>query len=403
MLHPVPKLSGDDERVLGELAELRERLKYLIAQPRKWTGLLRRTLTAAAIAGSNSIEGIVVNQSDAEAAVVGEDPTDTDADAWHDVLGYRDALTYVRQLAEAPEFSWHPMLFNGLHHIMLKHTPDTWPGRFRLGEIRVTDRATGDVVYTGPDADSVPALMAELSDWLNTGDLAAPPYVRAAMAHLNLASVHPWRDGNGRMSRCVHTLVMARCGELAPEFSSIEEWLGRGRNTYDYYDALAHVQRGRFAPGGGGSGARSGGKGAGDTLAWVRFNLRAHHLQAQLVQRRAEQASRLWTSLADLAEVEKLPGRTVTALYEAVRNGAVRRTLYQHDEELSTDQAARDLRMLTARGLLEARGETKARRYFVTPALIDRTSRAFEAWGELAPLREPYGDRRGGGWVAAGA
>jgi Fic family protein len=379
MLHTVPELTDADERVLAELVDMRERLKHLVANRRKWPGLLRRSLTAAAIAGSNSIEGIVVNQSDAEAAVAGEEPTDTDAGTWSDVLGYRDALTYVQQLADAREFSWHPMLFNGLHHIMLKHRPDKWPGRFRPSEIHVTDRATETVVYTGPDPDDVPALMVELSDWLNTGDLNAPGYVRAAMAHLNLASIHPWRDGNGRMSRCVHTLVMARCGELAPEFSSIEEWLGQGRNTYDYYDALADVQRGRFAPG------------DGDTLAWVRFNLRAHHLQAQLVERRAERAAKLWTALTKLAETESLPGRTVTALYEALRGGVVRRTMYQHDEELSADQSARDLRMLTERGLLEAKGATKGRRYAATPVLSERAYRGFQELGEMPPLKEPYG------------
>lgn len=61
------------------------------------------------------------------------------------------------------------------------------------------------------------------------------------MAHLNLVKIHSWRDGNGRMSRCLHTLVLARDGVLAPEFSSNEEWLGVGRNTYAYYDALGEV------------------------------------------------------------------------------------------------------------------------------------------------------------------
>ncbi|MEZ0108113.1 Fic family protein [Catenulispora sp. EB89] len=379
MLHATPTLTDDDLRVLDELTAMREELKHQVASPRKWTGLLRRSLTAAAIAGSNSIEGIRVNLMDAEAAVAGEEPTETDADTWADILGYRDALTYVQQLANAGEFSWHPMFINALHHIMLKHHLEKWPGRFRPGDISVTEQATNTVVYTGPDADDVPVLMTELSDWLNEGDLEAPSYVRAAMAHLNLASIHPWRDGNGRMSRTIHTLVMARCGELAPEFSSIEEWLGIGRNTYDYYDALVHVQQGRFAPSKGD-----------DTLAWVRFNLRAHHLQAQLIRSRANVAARLWMGLLTVAESEQLPERTVTALYEAVRGGAVRRTMYQRDEDLSNDQAARDLRTLTDRGLLAAKGETKGRRYEATAKLDALTRNIVMARGVANRLREPY-------------
>jgi Fic family protein len=382
MLHATPKLTGDDLRVLDELAAMREELKHQVASPRKWTGLLRRSLTAAAIAGSNSIEGIRVNQADAEAAVAGEEPTDTDAETWTDVLGYCDTLTYVQQLADAPEFSWHPMFVNALHHIMLKHHPGKWPGRFRPGDINVTEEATGTVVYTGPDADSVPALMTELTEWLNEGDLDSPSYVRAAMAHLNVASIHPWRDGNGRMSRTIHTLVMARCGELAPEFSSIEEWLGRGRNTYDYYDALANTQHGHYAP-----------SNDNDTLTWVRFNLRAHHLQAQLVQSRVEQAEKLWMALLGVAESESLPERTVTAMYEALRGGAVRRTMYQRDEDLSNDQAARDLRSMTDRGLLAAKGETKGRRYESTDKLNKMAYRSYQTAGGTTPFREPYGVR----------
>lgn len=74
MLPPTPKLHGDDQRVLDELAVMREELKQQIGSPRTWTDLLRRSLTAAAIAGSNSIEGIQVNLRDAEAAVAGEEP-----------------------------------------------------------------------------------------------------------------------------------------------------------------------------------------------------------------------------------------------------------------------------------------------------------------------------------------
>jgi Fic family protein len=80
------------------------------------------------------------------------------------------------------------------------------------------------------------------------GTLRAPipgtnALVRAAMAHLNLVMVHPFRDGNGRMARCLQTLVLAREGILAPEFSSVEEFLGR--NTDEYYKVLGDVGAGK--------------------------------------------------------------------------------------------------------------------------------------------------------------
>jgi hypothetical protein len=55
---------------------------------------------------------------------------------------------------------------------------------------------------------------------------------------VNRVSIHPWADGNGRMSRSLQTLLIAREGVLAAEFSSIEAWLGRPGNTWEYYREL---------------------------------------------------------------------------------------------------------------------------------------------------------------------
>nr|WP_255645312.1 hypothetical protein [Actinoplanes polyasparticus] len=68
-------------------------------------------------------------------------------------------------------------------------------------------------------------------------------------------------------------MVLARVGELAPEFSSIEEWLGEQTNTVLYYEALRSVQQGSFQP-------------ERDAHSWLRFVFAAHHRQAQRVTRR---------------------------------------------------------------------------------------------------------------------
>lgn len=104
-------------------------------------------------------------------------------------------------------------------------------------------------------------LMAELVDWLDAAE-ASHPLVRAAMAHLHLVSIHPWADGNGRMSRSLQTLMIAREGVLAPEFSAIEAWLGRPGNTWEYYQVLK--RRGsEYRP-------------DQDVSEWIRFNLTAY-------------------------------------------------------------------------------------------------------------------------------
>ncbi len=59
-----------------------------------------------------------------------------------------------------------------------------------------------------------------------------PAVVRGAMAHLNLVQIHPFADGNGRIGRALHTLVMVRDGILDPEFAGIEKSIARDRTRY---------------------------------------------------------------------------------------------------------------------------------------------------------------------------
>jgi hypothetical protein len=180
------------------------------------------------------------------------------------------------------------------------------------------------------------------------------------------------------MSRCLHTLVLAREKILAPEFSSIEEWLGSSpHNTAMYYAALAETQGGSYQP-------------DRDAHGWVRFCLRAHHLQAQLVQRRFDVAAEVWRVLAGHVASAGLGERAVAALYAATRPGGVRRTTYARDEALTRDQAVRDLQGLKRAGLIEEIGHGRTQRYIAAgpAAQAERTVRAAHA---KQPLRDPYG------------
>lgn len=374
MLYDTPQLEAMDELVLGEIEEMRRDLKYRLAETHRWDGQLRRQLQARAIQGSNSIEGYRASVEDIESIMSGEDPLETSAGVAREIAGYQQALTYIQLLSRTPVFGFDTGLLHALNFMMIGHHVDKTPGTVRPGGIYVRNSATGEVVYEGPDAEEVPGLLGELVDWLNSGDLDAPSYVRAAMAHFNLVSIHPWRDGNGRMSRALQTLVLGRDQITTPEFSSIEEWLGSMENTVDYYRVLSARGRRNWSPNG-------------DTLHWVRFCLRAHHMQAQQVRRRLSEAGEVWMLLEGQTDAEGLNARTVSALYEVFVNRRLRRTRYQTDESLSQGQAARDLRDLAAKGWLRPYGETKGRFYAPGPRMQEIKD---EFAARVTPLRDPY-------------
>jgi Fic family protein len=376
MLYRMSSLDATDQRVLAEIEEMRERLRLHLRTPRRWEGQLRRNLTARAIAGSNTIEGYAASVADVEDIMLGEAPIEADQTVSVEIEGYQQAMTYIQRLAEAgPDFAYDKGMLNGLHFMMQGHHLLKRPGWWRSGAVYVTSPDDPTIAaYTAPDAESVPDLTGELVDWLNEGDLDAPVLIRAAMAHLNLVAIHPWADGNGRMSRALQTLVLAREGIVAPEFSSIEEWLGRARNTYRYYDVLAKVGGPVWTP-------------DRDTRAWVRFCLRAHHQQAQAVERKVETTRTVWSALEDAVERQGLPERTLYALYPAAMGNRVRRATYQADAELSEQQAQRDIRELIRAGWLLPHGEAQGRYYGQGPGLPEDIVRDVR---EPRPLREPY-------------
>ncbi|MFC4585885.1 Fic family protein [Sphaerisporangium corydalis] len=374
MLYGTPALEPADQAVLGEIEDMRRDLKYRLAEPHRWDGQLRRQLQARAIQGSNSIEGYLASVEDIESIMVGEEPLEASAAVSREIAGYQQALTYIRHLSTARGYRFDAGVLNALNFMMIGHHGDKNPGTVRPGGIYVRNSATGEVVYEGPDAEDVPGLLDELVAWLNTGDLGVPAYVRAAMAHLNLVKIHPWRDGNGRMSRALQTLVLGRDQITTPEFSSIEEWLGEGRTTYEYYDVLGEVGGRRWGPHEG-------------TLPWVRFCLRAHHMQAQRVRRRLAEAGEVWLLLEEQVDKERLHPRCVSALYQVFVSRRLRRSTYQADESLSQGQAARDLRELAARDWLTPYGETKGRFYAPGPRM-ERVKNDFAS--RFTPLHDPY-------------
>ncbi|MEU4303647.1 Fic family protein [Kitasatospora aureofaciens] len=376
MLYFLPELEDADLTVLAEIEDMRDRLRLHLRTPRRWEGQLRRNLTARAIAGSNTIEGYAASVSDVEDIMVGEAPIEASGTVAVEIEGYRQAMTYIQRLAEVGEdFAYSKGLLNALHFMMQGHHLGKRPGWWRSGPVYVTSAEDPTIAaYTAPDADLVPVLTGELVEWLNEGDLDAPGLVRASMAHLNLVAIHPWSDGNGRMSRALHTLVLAREGIMAPEFSSIEEWLGRARNTYRYYDVLGEVGGPVWSPGR-------------ETLRWVRFCLRAHHQQAQSVERHVNTTREVWTALDEAIEQRGWPDRMHYALYPAAMGNRLRRATYQADAELSEQQAQRDIRELVRAGWLAAKGEAQGRYYLAGPDLPEDITRGVR---EPRPLRDPY-------------
>jgi Fic family protein len=376
MLFQAPPLDESELAVLERLDKLKRSLRYSLHEPKRWNGSLRRLSFARNIQGSNSIEGFDATLDDAAAIAVGEEPLDTSAEARLALDGYRTAMTYVVQLSEESEdFRYSTQLLKSLHFMMTSYALVNRPGRWRAGPIYVHREETDEIVHEGVDIDFVPGLMDELVDYLDTSSDSV--IAKAAMAHLNLVMIHPFRDGNGRMARRLQSLVLAREGVLSPVFMSIEEYLGR--NTPAYYAVLGDVGGGSWQP-------------DRDARPWIRYVLTAHLRQARTLRQRVRDSERLWAALVKLIGNED--DRSLLALYDAafglrIRRGTYRKMLEEVGEEITEQTAGRDLKSLADRGFLVPHGERRGR-YYVASSSVRNVLRDIKRDRDPRDDRDPF-------------
>ena len=363
MLFQAPTLNNTELDVISSMNETKRRLRRRLYEPVRWHGLLRRLLASENIQASTGIEGHRVSRDDAIAAVDQADPFEATGTDWRAVLGYREAMAFIVQLAGDPHFSYNDSLVRSIHYMMMKHDPKCGPGLYRRGDIYVGQ-------YQGPDPEAVPTLVSELMNRLNHDSDTSELLIRAAMAHLNLIMIHPFRDGNGRMSRALQTLVLGRDGTLDPRFSSIEEYLGH--NTPAYYQVLTEVGGTHWNP-------------ERDARPWIRFVLTAHHYRARLTVWRFEEADRIWDGIAILRSQARLDERNMGSMYNAAMGFRVRRSDHMAYADVSERVATSDLRRLVDLGFLETVGERRGRYYVATDRLSSLSER------ERPSIPAPFG------------
>jgi Fic family protein len=358
MLFSTPKPNRRLKSQLSELDELRQRLHQDVGGPKPWMGGLRRSVQASSVAGSTAIEGFAVSQQTAEALVAAPDAGASEDQNRQAVAAYARAMDHVGAMAADPRFRWQERVVLDLHFDACHFQRSQNPGNWRQGPIGVTGE-DGSLEYRAPEAKQVPKLMAEVVRWLGKGDLDAHVVIRAAMAHLHVTSVHPFSDGNGRVSRIVQSLVLALDGLVSPEFASIEEYLGT--HTPAYYEALRDTQGGSYQP-------------DRDTTGWIEFCLEAHLAQARQRLRQIEAAAARWSALEELTEGRGWPDRLIIALEQGLRGGTDR-ARYGAEADVSAATASTDLKRLLDAGHLTQQGRGRTTHYRASEELRARVAR----------------------------
>ena len=139
-------------------------------------------------------------------------------------------------------FGWHAALFPTGYSGRVRIQPDAWRND-AAGPMQVVSGPVGreKVHYEAPPAPTLPAETAAFLDWFNA-PVAGDALIHAGLAHLWLVTLHPFDDGNGRISRAVGDMALARAEASSQRFYSFSAQIQRERK--DYYDQLESTQKG---------------------------------------------------------------------------------------------------------------------------------------------------------------
>jgi len=146
---------------------------------------------------------------------------------------------YDKPLSHDRLFGWHNVLFptgmSGLYRINV--------GKYRTEDMQVVSGAMGKekVHYQAPAAARVLEEMERFISWVN-GNVEIDAVLKAAIAHLWFVSIHPFDDGNGRITRALTDMLLARSEQCRKRFYSISAEIKMMQK--EYYDVLEKTQHG---------------------------------------------------------------------------------------------------------------------------------------------------------------
>ncbi len=215
---------------------------YLEARP----DVLEKLCTSAKIRSadaSNRIEGI--STTDKRLNDLMANKSNPVSQAEQEIAGYRDVLALVHEGYEHMRIT--PNVILQMHAMLHRYSGHAFAGRWKDSDNAIVERnAEGieRVRFTPLPAVAVPGAMEELCASYAAGieSETVDPLILIARFIFDFVSIHPFTDGNGRMSRLLTLLLLYQNGYLAGKYVSIEDKIDRTRDSY--YEALAASSRG---------------------------------------------------------------------------------------------------------------------------------------------------------------
>ena len=235
-------------------------------------------------------------------------------------------------------FNWHAALFptgrSGMYPITV--------AAYRVGvePMQVVSGAMGreKVHYEAPASDAVPEMMDEFLTWINDQQ-DIDPILKAAIAHLWFVAIHPFDDGNGRLTRTITDMLLAKADGMPHRFYSMSAEILRERKGY--YAALEKTTTGTM-----------------DITLWLEWflqTLRSAILRSEATVKRVVAKSSFWQRSREIAMNDRQV-KVVNMLWDGF-DGKLNTSKWAKITKTSQATALRDISDLVEKGILVVANE----------------------------------------------
>ena len=317
-------VTQDILNLIAEIDEFKGAWRALGTLAPERLSALRHVATIESIGSSTRIEGSKLSNRDIETLLSNLEIKSFETRDEQEVAGYADVMELVFQSWE--DITLTENYIKQLHRDLLKYSQkdEHHRGRYKITSNSVAafdenGKQIGIVFETATPFDT-PRLMKELVTTINEAiaDKIVHPILAVAVFVVVFLEIHPFQDGNGRLSRILTTLLLLRAGYVYVPYSSLESIIEQ--NKEGYYLALRQTQ----------------GSIRTDTPnwhPWVLFFLRSLQKQTKLLSEKIEREKLILETLPDISIqiLEHLQAYGRVTIGEMVKlTGKSRNTLKEH-------------------------------------------------------------------------
>ncbi len=159
-----------------------------------------------------------------------------------EVSNYVAALNHALKRLREDDFPLSLRLIREMHAILLRggRGAGKQPGEFRKGQVWVGGSTPALAHFVPPPPEALDEALAAFERFLHAPSTQVPPLIKAALAHVQFETIHPFSDGNGRLGRLLIALIL--CNESVLREPTLYLSLYFKRRRADYYDMLNGVR-----------------------------------------------------------------------------------------------------------------------------------------------------------------